>query len=151
MPWDLKHDMKFFQDTTTKTEDLSKQNALIMGRKTWESIPDKHRPLADRKNIVLSRNTDYLPSGADVFQNIDQAFESVNHEIEKIFIIGGGVLFKEALNHDRLTGIYLTRIFHKFECDTFFPEDLTNFPQVTKLGEVEEQGYYYEYLLYEKK
>ena len=57
IPWRIPEDLKFFKDTTTFTKDNQKQNAVIMGRKTWESIPSKYRPLPSRLNIVLTRNT----------------------------------------------------------------------------------------------
>jgi len=56
MPWKLSGDMAYFKELTSRTRDASKQNAVIMGRKTWESIPAKFRPLKGRINIVLSRN-----------------------------------------------------------------------------------------------
>lgn len=57
MPWKLPGDMAYFKELTSRTRDAAKQNAVIMGRKTWESIPDKFRPLKGRLNIVLSRST----------------------------------------------------------------------------------------------
>ena len=56
MPWRLPSDMAYFKELTSRTADPSKQNAVVMGRKTWESIPIKFRPLAGRVNIVLSRS-----------------------------------------------------------------------------------------------
>lgn len=56
MPWKLPGDMAYFKDLTTRTADSSKQNAVVMGRKTWESIPPKFRPLPGRVNVVLSRS-----------------------------------------------------------------------------------------------
>ena len=55
MPWNLPKDMKYFKEITIKTRDSSKRNAVIMGRKTWDSIPAKFRPLANRANIIISR------------------------------------------------------------------------------------------------
>ena len=56
MPWKLPGDMAYFKELTSKTADAGKQNAVIMGRKTWESIPPKFRPLPNRVNVVLTRN-----------------------------------------------------------------------------------------------
>jgi dihydrofolate reductase len=57
MPWRLRADMAYFKQVTRSTHDPLKRNAVIMGRKTWESIPSKFRPLDDRLNVVISRNT----------------------------------------------------------------------------------------------
>ena len=59
LPWRLKSEMKYFAETTTKTKDSDKINAVIMGRKTWESIPAKFRPLKNRLNVILSRQANY--------------------------------------------------------------------------------------------
>jgi dihydrofolate reductase/thymidylate synthase len=55
LPWSLPGDLKYFRELTQRTSDPAKQNAVIMGRKTWESIPVKFRPLAGRINVVLTR------------------------------------------------------------------------------------------------
>ena len=66
LPWRLKEEMKHFASTTSNTKDTNKLNAVIMGRKTWESIPIRFRPLKNRVNVILSRQPDYaLQSGAD--------------------------------------------------------------------------------------
>ena len=57
LPWTLRGDMQFFKQLTRSTQDPLKRNAVVMGRKTWQSIPERFRPLADRVNVVLSRNT----------------------------------------------------------------------------------------------
>ena len=56
LAWKISTDMKHFKNITSDTEDLAKHNALIMWRKTWESIPAKYRPLPDRVNYILSRS-----------------------------------------------------------------------------------------------
>ena len=60
MPWQLPEDMKYFKRITKSTEDVTKRNAVIMGRKTWESIPKKFRPLEGRVNVVLTRHPEYV-------------------------------------------------------------------------------------------
>jgi len=59
LPWRIKRDMKFFRDKTSETTDPNKRNAVIMGRKSWESIPPKFKPLTGRLNIVISSQSDY--------------------------------------------------------------------------------------------
>ena len=58
LPWSLRGDMQFFKQLTRSTQDPLKRNAVVMGRKTWQSIPERFRPLDDRLNVVLSRNAD---------------------------------------------------------------------------------------------
>ncbi|HEY9786666.1 MAG TPA: dihydrofolate reductase, partial [Candidatus Obscuribacterales bacterium] len=59
LPWRLPGDMKRFREVTTNTDRGDATNAIIVGRKTWESIPEKNRPLPDRINVVLTRQKDY--------------------------------------------------------------------------------------------
>jgi dihydrofolate reductase len=86
-----------------------------MGRKTYESIG---RLLPGRRNIIISRNTGYKIDGADSFTSVDAALE-ICHD-EKIFIIGGGEIFRQTL--PKVRELYRTLIQHKFEADAFFPE-----------------------------
>lgn len=151
MPWDLKEEMKYFTETTTKTDDSTRQNMVLMGRTTWEAIPENYRPLKNRVNVVLTMNPDYKAEGAKVMHSLDNALGSADSGIEKIFIIGGGYVFKEFINDERLDGIYLTRINGDFECDTFFPEIPDHFEDEVKLGGAEEDNISYEFLYYGRK
>lgn len=72
MPWKLPKDMAHFKHITSTTNDGKLQNAVIMGRKTWESIPSKFRPLPGRVNIVLSRSFQASENGGLAAQNISQ-------------------------------------------------------------------------------
>lgn len=150
LPWKLKDDMRFFQQTTSETKDPDKQNLVIMGRKTWESIPENHRPLPNRKNVILTRNPDYQVEGAEIFHSLEEALNQDWKDIETIFIIGGAQIFAESMKLPNLTGIYLTQIFKTYDCDTYFPELPDDFMEYEKLGEVEEGGVAYEYRLYTK-
>jgi dihydrofolate reductase len=99
-----------------------------MGRKTWESIPPRFRPLKDRTNIVISRTL--LPdsvSGGVLVNSIESAINSVPSEDSerKTFVIGGAQIYKEALQKEQAKRILLTRVLTDFECDTFFPIQLS--------------------------
>jgi len=150
MPWAFSKEMKHFKDTTLATEDAEKQNMVIMGRTTWESIPGKYRPLQGRRNAVLTSNKEYKAGGAKVFSSIRAAIDSADEEIEKIFIIGGGKLYAQAVEIADLDGIYVTKIDHSYECDTFFPEIPKELPRMEELSSDEEDGVSFKYLLYKR-
>lgn len=119
MPWKLKSDLKYFYNITSSVSDTNKQNAIIMGRKTFESLPVK--PLPKRLNIVLSSNLSLqLPLNVVRSQSLDDAIAKAS-DCENVFVIGGGILYEVALNHPWARYLYLTKINHKFDCDAFFP------------------------------
>lgn len=151
MPWNFKNELKHFQDVTTKTGNPDKQNMVIMGRTTWESIPEKHRPLKNRRNVVLTRNADFNLNGAKVFNSLDEAINSADDTIENIFIIGGASVYRQAIEDSRLDGIYITKINKSYDCDTFFPQIPSNFNEPVTLGGAEEDDVNYEYLFYGRK
>lgn len=106
--WHFKEDMKFFKQTTIG-------NTVIMGRKTFESLP---KPLADRQNIVITNNKNYTAEGADVVFSLDEALEKCKNE--NVFIIGGGKIYGEFL--PRASKLYLTEINDACaDADTYFP------------------------------
>lgn len=112
--WHLPKDLKFFKKTT-------KGHPVIMGRKNFESIPEKYRPLPDRENIVLTRQKDYDAKGAYVTSSLKKAIEHVEGN-EEIFIIGGGQIYEWAFKEKLVTRMYITEIQESFEGDTFFPQ-----------------------------
>lgn len=136
LPWVLPEDLKYFKDTTTKTENPNKINCCIMGRKTYFSIPKSYRPLTKRFNIVLSSNTQYKKliekEGATVANNFRQAVEISNSrdEVENTFVIGGEQVYKDALNFGHCDAIYYTLVLYDFECDVFFPKIDSNIFQI---------------------
>jgi dihydrofolate reductase len=125
LPWKLSADLKRFKQITTG-------HTVVMGRKTWESIPAKFRPLPNRKNVVLSRQDGYIdsvPDGVGVSQSFGDALAGyaaisqtdMASEWGDLFVIGGESVFAEALPHaDR---IYLTVVEYEDDGDTFFPTD----------------------------
>jgi len=115
LPWRLKKEMAYFRRMTTYTNDSSKQNAVIMGRKTWDSIPAKHRPLAGRINIVLSRQNLILGPNVAVCNSLDNVLQRLQESplagtIESAWIIGGSSAYKDALASPHCFRIYLTKI-----------------------------------------
>jgi len=148
MPWHFKKETQYFKEITLKTDDPSKKNMVIMGKNTWYSLPEKYRPLKDRKNVVLTRDTSLKIEGVDVFGSLEDGINSAGDDIEKIFIIGGATLFKEALNHEKLTGLFITFIENSYECDTYFPEIPAKFSHKELIKEEEENGVKFKFMLY---
>lgn len=107
LPWHLPEDLKHFKETTNG-------HPIIMGRKTWESLG---RPLPNRRNIVISRQTDYLATGAEVFTSLPAAITAIGEA--PAFIIGGAELYRQALP---LAGqLIITEVGLDAEGDTHFP------------------------------
>ena len=110
----LPEDMKFFR---TRTKD----SVVIMGRKTWESIPEKFRPLPHRENIVITRQEDYTAPGGTVTHSLNEAVDYAKNNFpdKEIFIMGGGQIYTEGLTiADRL---YITLVSGDKDADIFFP------------------------------
>ncbi len=150
LPWKLKKDMAFFQKKTIKTSDTNKRNMILMGRTTWESIPEDRRPLQARKNTVLTHKKDYKAEGATVVNSIDDAVKEADERVETIYVIGGAKVYEQFIKRKDLTGIYLTKIEKEYKCDTFFPKIPPSFGH-KKIREAEEDGVRYSFLLYKKK
>lgn len=111
IPWHYPEDLKHFKDKTTG-------HSVLMGRKTYLSLPEGFRPLPDRENIVLTRSNPSLDGGVKIVNSLDEAYESA--ENEKLFIAGGASVYEQTLNDaDKMI---LTRVPGNHDGDTFFPE-----------------------------
>mmetsp|Transcript_13967 Transcript_13967/g.22118 ORF Transcript_13967/g.22118 Transcript_13967/m.22118 type:complete len:507 (-) Transcript_13967:831-2351(-) len=169
LPWKLKGEMKYFKALTMATNDPDAVNAVVMGRKTYASIPMRFRPLQGRLNVVLSRNENEsevreelaLPESVILASSFDDALKKVSREgrrVENVFVIGGSSLFQEALRRRECEDVFLTNVHGEFEdCDTFFPEiDENEFscegcPVLAPQGMQEEGNIQYEYFQYRRK
>lgn len=151
LPWDLPGEIKHFKDVTTADYD-GHQNAVIMGRKTWDSIPSKFRPLPKRLNVVLTRqNTAVFASGVLSAASLDEALHLVSIvPCGKVFVIGGAELFKKAIDHPLCHEIYLTHIQSSFDCDCFFPPLPTGFREASRSELISEKGSIYSFILYKR-
>jgi len=103
LPWRLSGDMAFFKQLTRSTVDPLKRNACIMGRKTWDSIPEKFRPLADRVNVGISRTLrkEDRPEAVVLASSLDDALRQLSagalgESIEGVFVIGGSSVYADA-------------------------------------------------------
>jgi dihydrofolate reductase len=136
IPWNYKSDMSHFKNITCTTKDIFKKNAVIMGSKTWDSIPDKFKPLPHRQNCIITRSPDkYFEiincdnsnqnqenELLEVHNDINKCIKSLynNDNIENIFVIGGSQIYNWFLKNNLYHTIYLTRIKENYDCDTTF-------------------------------
>ena len=196
LPWpQLKKEMGYFARVTKRTNPtglsegdaagemaLKRQrvNAVVMGRKTWDSIPPKFRPLKGRVNVVVTRSVDafkaQLPQGeksvegpivagsvADALGQLQGG--DVGAEVDKVMVMGGASIYEQALELKEARHVLLTKIGEEYECDTFIKEDLEG-GKWRKAGveelksftgeafeegvEVEEKGVKFEFCLYNR-
>lgn len=113
--WHLPADMRFFKETTTG-------HIVVMGRKNYESIPERFRPLPNRENVVLSRSEGFKAEGCKVFSSLQSCLEHFSSESERtVFIIGGGQIYREALEMNCVDEMLITHVQHTFDADVFFP------------------------------
>ena len=143
LPWHIPEDLKYFFKTT-------KNKALIMGRKTFESLG---KALPNRLNVVLTKNRDFKAEGAVILPSFDKALNYCRQDDilkkygEEIFITGGGEIYKQTLPlMDRL---YITRIHKEYEGDALYPEiPMDQFKEVSRIDKAEPVPF--SFLVYER-
>jgi dihydrofolate reductase len=141
LPWHLPEDMKHFKA-------LTNGHAVLMGRKTWESLPPKFRPLPNRRNLVLTRDRHYDAPGATVVHSLDDAAKVSSGETA-LFVIGGAELYAHAL--PRADRFELTEIDAAFEGDAHFPTwNRTQWREVKRASGKSESGLAYAFVTYER-
>lgn len=112
LPWHIPEDLKRFRELTTG-------HTVIMGRKTWESLPERFRPLPNRHNIVITRQQDYsMPDGAARASSLEEALSTAPSD-RSIFVIGGGEIFTLAMPHADM--LHVTHVDGIVAGDAFFP------------------------------
>lgn len=157
LPWpQLRKEMGYFARVTKRVsppgpnesdatkplrEKKKRANAVVMGRKTWDSIPPKFRPLKGRLNVVVTRSVEafaaQLPEGQGAGEDIEgpivagsvaDALRQVQRgdsvEVDKVVVIGGASIYEQALELDEARHVLLTKIAEEYECDTYFSENL---------------------------
>lgn len=146
--WHLPADMQFFKATTSG-------HIVVTGRKNYDSIPERFRPLPNRENAVLTRNSHYEAPGATLFSSLEDCLAHYSNETERtVFIIGGGQIYKEALAANVVDELYITHVQGTFGADTFFPEidaSAWNSEIVSTHATDEKHAYGFEILKYERK
>ena len=140
--WHLPEDMRYFRETT-------RGKTVIMGRKTWESLPDKFRPLPGRRNIVVTRDSHYVADGALLAHSLDEAIAAAGEDGET-FVIGGAELYKQAL--PRAQRLYLTEVAKGYEGDVFFPEVSTSeWQEIARTQQSTESGLAFAFVVYQHR
>lgn len=144
LPWHLPEDLKHFKALTTG-------HAVIMGRKTWESLPERFRPLPGRLNIVVTRNADYAAPGATVVHSLEEAqkVSAGGTASISIFVIGGAELYVHAL--PLAQRLELTEIDVEVEGDANFPAfDRSEWREVAREQGESATGLAYAFVRYER-
>ncbi len=141
IPWHIPADLKFFKKVTMG-------HPIVMGRKTYDSIG---KPLPGRENIIMTRNQHYAQEGCTIIHTVEELLK-LEEKNEEVCVIGGAEIFKITFPHaDRL---YLTKINHEFEGDTFFPDfDESEWKIISeeKGPKDEKNPYDYTFFIYERK
>jgi dihydrofolate reductase/thymidylate synthase len=165
LPWHISADMAYFKSITTmksihETPSTPSTNIVVMGRKTWDSIPAKFKPLSDRFNIVITNgkppveynNPDNNLADKLIFINWEQfiALDLSHPKYGQIFIIGGETIYKKILDMDNkcISRIYATEIYdYKGQCDTYFPQFIyQDITEVTSF--IQSNGYWIRHIVY---
>ncbi|MCB0494289.1 MAG: dihydrofolate reductase [Cyclobacteriaceae bacterium] len=146
LPWRLPDDMKYFMQTTS-------EHHVLMGRKNYDSLPDKFKPLPNRTNIVVTRQNNFEAAGCTIVSSIEKGIEiaSQNNE-EELFVIGGAQIYKQSL--ERADYLYLTEINAEIEGDTYFPEiDPSEWTEISrKPHDIDERHRYsFDFVIYKRK
>ena len=112
IPWHIPEDLQHFKEKTT-------EHTVVMGRKTFQSLPNSFKPLPDRQNIVLTRS-DFQPKNGSVniANSLDKAWQKA--ENQKIFIIGGAGIYRQTI--EKADKMVITEVHEEYEGDTYFPE-----------------------------
>lgn len=145
LPWRLPDDMKYFMETT-------KGHCVIMGRKNYDSLPHKFRPLANRTNIVVTRQQNFEAAGCIVVHSMEDALKTAQQHNEKeVFVMGGAEIYKQAL--PVANRLYLTEIDGEIDGDTFFPSvNYNDYTEISRInhGADEKHRYAFDFVVYER-
>ena len=145
LPWHLPEDMAHFKRTTLGCP-------VIMGRKTWDSLPAKFRPLPGRTNVVITRQTDWHDTGAQVAHHISEAIKmcgQLDPQPEQVWVIGGAQIYAEAL--PMAHRIVVTEINKEFEGDAFAPVLDSSWLETHREPHIAQSGLPFSFVTYQRK
>jgi dihydrofolate reductase len=141
IPWRIPEDVVRFKELTTGS-------AVVMGRRTWCSLPDRFRPLPDRRNVVVTRNPAWHADGAEPVASLDEALTLLRDE-PLVFVIGGAEIYAAAL--PLADELLLTEIEADVEGDTFFPPfDREDFTEVSRERQLSADGTPFSFVTYRR-
>ena len=142
VPWRLPEDMAFFREVTLG-------HPVVMGRRTWDSLPERFRPLPGRRNVVVTRNPAWQGKGAERAGSLEEALRLVA-EAERVAVIGGGALYAAAL--PLADELVLTEVDLDVAGDTFFPPfDHEAFEEVMREPRVSADGIPFAFVTYRRR
>jgi dihydrofolate reductase len=142
IPWRIPEDLRRFREMTT-------DHSVVMGRRTWDSLPERFRPLPGRRNVVVTRNPDWRADGAERASSLDDALGGLAGE-QHVFVIGGGELYASAL--PLADELLLTEVDLEVEGDTLFPGfDRSAFVEAARESHVSEDGTRFAFVKYERR
>jgi dihydrofolate reductase len=142
IPWRISEDARRFREMTIG-------HPVVMGRRTWESLPDRFRPLPGRRNVVVTRNPEWREDGAERAGSLEDAL-GLLADAERVSVIGGAQLYADAL--PLADELLLTEIDLAVEGDTFFPEwDRAAFEEVAREQQVSEDGIPFAFVTFARK
>jgi dihydrofolate reductase len=142
IPWRIPEDARRFRK-------LTMGHPVVMGRRTWDSLPDRFRPLQDRRNVVITRNPAWHANAAERAGSLDEALRLLDGS-PQVFVIGGGELYADAL--PLADELLLTEVDAHVEGDTLFPTwDRTAFDEVSREQHVSETGIPFSFVAYVRR
>ena len=142
IPWRIPEDMARFRK-------LTMGHPVVMGRLTWDSLPDRFRPLPGRRNVVVTRNPAWHADGADRAGSLEEAFRLLDGSTQ-VFVIGGGQLYAAAL--PVADELLLTEIDEEVEGDTLFPSVVEgDFQETSREPHVSESGIAFAFVRYARR
>ena len=142
IPWRIPEDMAYFRTLTTG-------HPVVMGRRTWDSLPDRFRPLPGRRNVVITRNDRWHADGAERAASFDEALRLLEGT-EQVFVIGGAEIYASAL--PRANELVLTEIDRDVEGDVRFPDwDRGAFLEVARTPHTTEDGTAFAWVIYARR
>ena len=177
LPWNSRKEMNLFKEITVNgfnkknTDNINKTNIVIMGRKTFESIPSKFRPLKNRVNMVISNshfenttyNFEWTNRNCAYFRNVNYCLDYINKFTEdedlsgNVFVIGGSNIYNQVLNHEKLRYVYMSDLQNNltedksFEVDSYLDFDEDNFVKKYYTSYKKDNDISFNFNVYEKK